>query len=348
MTFKVQNLLVVGFCLFTSVGYGSELFYAPGFCPRDSLKILVQNKSAEPEKWWTQVHENGVIRERYQEIDAKSEMKLAGSAFLPDDRGYSLKSANAGTLKFTALCEDQKVLLGSVTSPQVTHYLPAETTAVKISLLNLYLNSNIITLKAFDTTGELTEEKLILLGKHYETQNLKWIFKRAIARIEVSATARMHSEVFYGDDLKHSPPLVLTPMTLPTDNDKKYFMISTKGPSENGSFVIAMDDEETISIAREQIRNPELEKIVVARIATGVGLGINRNFQSKDKSPYSWTVTHVDSFGDFAHLDCDGSPDLVEERLQQRLSDGGRICFWRYRVVRELSPDEVRSGILKP
>ncbi|WP_413574592.1 hypothetical protein ACLVWU_10215 [Bdellovibrio sp. HCB290] len=348
MTSKAKNLLVVGFCLFSSIGYSAELFYVPGFCPRESLKILVQNKSAEPEKWWTQTHENGVIKERYQEIDAKSEMKLAGTAFLPDDRGFSLKAANAGALKFTALCEDQKILLGSVTSPQVTHYLPADTFALKLSLLNLYLNSNKVTLKAFDFNGALIEEKLVSLGKHYETQNLKWFLKRAVARIEVVASARVHTEVFFGDDLRQSPPVALSPMSLPTDETKKYFLISTKGPSENGSFVIAMDDEEVISTAREQIRNPELEKIVVARIAIGTGLGINRNFQSRDKSPYSWTVTHVDSFGDFAHLDCDGSPDLVEERLQQRLSEGGRICFWRYRVVRELTPVEVSSGLLAP
>ncbi len=69
-------------------------------------------------------------------------------------------------------------------------------------------------------------------------------------------------------------------------------------------------------------------------------------FFQKDKSPYSWSVNRVDAFADFAHIDCDGSPDITEERLMQKLNEGGRICFWRYRVVRELKAEEVSSGKL--
>ncbi|MEK2688614.1 BP74-related protein [Bdellovibrio sp. GT3] len=340
--------LIIGALLFNHAALAAETFYVPGFCPREDIKILVQNKSQEPEKWWTQVHMNGGVKERYQEIEAHSEMKIAGSAFLSDDRGFSLKAATAGALKFTAICEEQKILLSSVTSPQVTHYLPAGQTSVKMSLLNLYLKSIDVTLKSYDLAGVQLEEKSLRISTHYDTANLKWSFNRSVARIEIASSGRLHSEVFYGDDLKQSPPLALTPIPLEVDAGKKYFMISTKSPSENGSYVIGLDDSETIATAREQIQNPDLEKIVVARIALSPGLSVNRNFQARDKSPYSWNVTHVDSFGDFAHLDCDGNPDLVEERLQQRLSEGGRICFWRYRVVRELTPLEVSSGLLNP
>ncbi len=346
MLFKAQTTLVVGFLLSASVAQTAELFYAPGFCDPKALTVFVENKSSEPEKWWSQVHENGVIKEGYQEIDAKSEMKLAGADFLPDKRGFSVKAATANTLRFTLTCDTQKVLLSSVTSPQVTHYLPANTSSIKLSLLNLYLNSNDLTAKAFDSAGLVIEEKTLHFTKDYETQNLKWSLNRAISRIEITAPNRFHSEVFYSDDDKQSPPLALTPVRLPADISKKYFLISTKTPSENGSFVIGLDDEETIATAREQIHRPELEKIIVARIALGVGPVANRNFQARDKAPYSWNVTYVDAFGDFAHIDCDGNPDLVEERLQQRLNEGGRICFWRYRVVRELTPFEVSSGIL--
>ena len=94
-----------------------------------------------------------------------------------------------------------------------------------------------------------------------------------------------------------------------------------------------------------EIKNPMLAKIVVAGIELGNG-GFNRALLAKDKVPYSWSVYRVDAFADFAHIDCDGSPELVEERIAQRLSEGGRICFWRYRVVRELKPSEINSGSL--
>jgi hypothetical protein len=340
--------LVLSASIAAAPAYGAEVFYSPGFCDPKALTIFVQNKSSEAEKWWTQVHENGVIKEGYQELDAKSEMKIAGTDFLSEKRGFSVKAGNANTLRFTATCDSQKVLLNSATSPQVTHYLPFGISSVKLSLLNLYLNSNDVNLKAFDFNGVLIEEKPIHLGKHYETQNLKWNLSRPVGRIEASAINRFHSEIFYSDEEKQSPPLAMSPVRLPASESKKYFMISTKTPSENGSFVIALDDEETIATAREQIRRPELEKIVVARIALNNGPSINRNFQSRDKAPYSWNVTYVDAFGDFAHIDCDGNPDLVEERLQQRINEGGRICFWRYRVVRELTPSEVSTGVLNP
>lgn len=343
-----KTTLVAGLVLSASVADSAEVFYAPGFCDPKALTVFVQNKSSEAEKWWTQTHENGVIKEGYQELDAKSEMKVAGTDFLSDKRGFSVKAGNAGALRFTASCDAQKVLLSSTASPQVTHYLPAGISSVKLSVLNLYLNSSDVTLKAFDLSGLLVEEKTLHLAKHYETQNLKWNLNRIISRVEVSSTQRFHSEIFYGDEEKQSPPLAMSPVRLPADVSKKYFLISTKTPSENGSFVIALDDEETIATAREQIRRPELEKIVVARIGLNTGLGSNRNFQARDKAPYSWNVTYVDAFGDFAHIDCDGNPDLVEERLQQKINEGGRICFWRYRVVRELTPQEVSTGILNP
>ncbi|UYL08011.1 hypothetical protein B9G69_013250 [Bdellovibrio sp. SKB1291214] len=349
---KVKTTFVAGLVLSASIACSkadaAEVFYAPGFCDPKALTVFVQNKSAESEKWWTQVHENGAIKEGYQELDGKSEMKVAGTDFLSDKRGFSLKAGSANALRFTATCDSQKLLLSSTTSPQVTHYLPMGLSSVKLSVLNLYMNSSEVTLKAFDLSGLLIEEKTLHFTKHYETQNLKWNLNRLVARIEASSFQRFHSEIIYGDEEKQSPPLVMNPVRLPADISKKYFLISTKTPSENGSFVIALDDAETIATAREQIRRPELEKIVVARIALNTGPGINRNFQARDKAPYSWNVTDVDAFGDFAHIDCDGNPDLVEERLQQKINEGGRICFWRYRVVRELTPSEVSTGVLNP
>ncbi|MBO9668068.1 MAG: hypothetical protein J7501_14805 [Bdellovibrio sp.] len=347
MDFSTKVFILISMFFATSVARGAEIFYAPALCAPEEMMIFVANKTAEPQKWWTQVYHDGLVDEVFQEVDAKAEMKISGTSFWNGTQGFALKALNANTLRFTLTCPQQKMLLGSVTSPFATHYFPTGISALKLSLLNLYLNSNQVTLKAFDLSGALIEEKYLRLEKHYDTQNLKWILNRDVARVEISGAARLHSEIFFGDDERQSPPVAMTPATLQPDLNKKYFLVAAKGQSPNGSFVIALDDEEKIRTAREQITTPELEKIVVARIALGNDQH-NRAFNSRDKSPYSWSVTDVDAFADFAHIDCDGSPDLIEERLQQRLNEGGRICFWRYRVVRELSLPEVITGILKP
>jgi hypothetical protein len=45
----------------------------------------------------------------------------------------------------------------------------------------------------------------------------------------------------------------------------------------------------------------------------------------------------VSRFADFGHISCDGSPELVEERLMAWLKNP-HICFWSYRLERELRP----------
>ncbi|MGZ6395786.1 MAG: BP74-related protein, partial [Pseudobdellovibrionaceae bacterium] len=59
-------------------------------------------------------------------------------------------------------------------------------------------------------------------------------------------------------------------------------------------------------------------------------------------SPWSWQVVEAQNYADFAHISCDGTPALVEERLNSWLQEtGGTICFWNYRVVRELTLREL-------
>lgn len=242
-----------------------------------------------------------------------------------------------------------KFHIGDLTSPKVTHQFSTPVKTVKIYLLNLSLQTNSIKLKAYDAGGNFLGEKQTSTLKYYETITFKWSLPQPVARIEVEGQQRLSSVILYDDHSieKSVPAQVARPVPLSADPNKTYFLVSTKEARPEESFVIALDDSKMIETARDQIKFKDLEKIVVAGIELGHG-GFNRAFYSKDRSPYSWSVYRVDAFADFAYIDCDGSPDLVEERLMQRLNEGGRICFWRYRVTRELSLQEINSGYLIP
>ena len=344
------TLSIISFVTLSSApAHAADVVYVPDFCKPELLTLTVTNKTAQPQRLWTQVRFDQDVQETDYDIDAKAQIKISGEQFLRTPMAFSIKSWTANSLQIHASCEGGLSFpLSSVTSPTASHVLPAGTRTVKMHLLNLYLKANSMRVKAYGKSGAVLGEKSLRVDNYYDTQALKWSFTEDVRKIEVVGDARLSSLLFYDADgeFKNSPAVFAT-TPLAVDTTKTYFLVSTKTGRPDEAFVIALDDPAKIATAREQIKNPALEKIIVAGIELGHG-GYNRAFLARDKSPYSWSVNRVDAFADFAHISCDGSPDLTEERLLQKLNEGGRICFWRYRVVRELKPAEVSVGQLLP
>lgn len=351
MDFSIKTYIGIGsLILLTSLNAtASQIFYAPALCEPEELTLFVKNKSAEPQRLWAQLHYGDELDEINYDVDAKSEMKIRGTQFLPTKMAFSLKTWEKETLQITAVCKTGlKTVLTSQTSPVATHYVPSKATAVQLHVLNLYLKKQSIQLVAYASSGAIVGRKEILLEKYYDTNQMKWTLPENTARLEVRGEQRLHSLVHFdtATDYQQSPALP-TVVSQKVDPSKSYFLVSTRDAKPEEGFVIALDQADLIATAREQVKNKELHKIIVAGIELG-NAGYNRAMLAKDKAPYSWSVNRVDAFADFAHIDCDGSPDIVEERLGQRLNEGGRICFWRYRIVRELTAAEVNSGNLRP
>lgn len=334
--------------ILASSSFASEVFYAPSFCDPQNLRLEIQNLSRQPQRFWTQVRQGLELEEQHWDIEAGARLSVEGSEFLQASQAFSVKPWQDRTLQFSVRClEDSAIPLSSLTSPQVTHFFPRGTQTVKLHLTNLFLENQGVLLSAFDISGTLLEQKTVSLKNYYDTQAFKWNLARDVAKIEVHGDARLHSWIHYDTGIRDafSPAVSLKPVVLQPDLEKTYFLVSTRDATADESFVIGLTRQDQIDIARSQIKQIGFEKILVGRIAIGHGQE-NRNFFRPDKAPYSWSVLAVDAFADFAHISCDGSPELLEERLLQSLSDGGRICFWRYRVVRELTSTEVAQGVL--
>lgn len=324
----------------------SNVVYAPAFCEPSSLVISVKNKTSEAQQIWTQVRYDHDIQEKVHEVEPHEHLKIYGSSFLNEASGFSMKSWDRNALQVSANCNNnESITLTDFTSPLISHWVPAPTKTVKVHILNLFLKENSIKIKAFNRLGRLLEERKIVIEKHYDTQKFKWTLAEDVFRIDIEGQGRLHSWILYDNltEEKAAPAASLNPVSFTVDTAKTYFLVSTKNQNPAEAFVIALTDPKQILTARNQIQNKQLEKIIVGGIELGHG-GFNRAFADRDKSPYSWSVNRIDAFADFAHIDCDGSPNLTEERLLQKLSEGGRICFWRYRIVRELTPEEVASG----
>lgn len=328
-----------------------DVVYVPAYCPSENLQVHIKNTSSRYQRAWTQFRADDELIEKHFDLEPRQEIKISGSDFLMADRGFSLKAFEPQTLQYQLSCDSHAAAVpSSITSPQVQHKFPLGTRSVKIHLLNLFLKSNTIQLNAYSAHNTLVDHKEISLENYYDTRSFKWDFPSPVQRIEIQGVERLHSFVFYEDLRGHEKQSLSVALSIPklnADPTKTYFLVSTKETSPQESFVIALADPHLIKMAREQIHNPGFEKIIVAGIELGHG-NYNRAFSAKDRAPYSWSVHRVDAFADFAHIDCDGSPDLTEERLYQKLNEGGRICFWRYRVTKELTHQEVVNGMLKP
>jgi hypothetical protein len=352
MDFSIKSALTLGL-LATVASFqakASEIVYAPAFCEPRLLQLTVFNQTNQHQAFWTQVRSGDDILEELYELNPKEQIVVKGSNFLNTSSAFSVKFWSKNSLRIQASCSGYSSFpLNQTTSPKVEHWLPGPGKTIKLHITNLFIKNNIVSLKALNSVGAVVEEKQVVIDKYYDTQILKWKLPASASHVAVEAEERIHSIVFYEENNleKASPGVSLNPVPLTVDASKTYFLVSTKDAQPTESFVIALDNPQMINTAREQIRNKDLEKIVIGGIELGNG-GFNRAFSAKDKSPYSWSVYRVDAFADFAHIDCDGTPDLTEERLLKKLNEGGRICFWRYRVVRELSPTEVSSGKLIP
>ena len=194
MEFRLKTIigvLLLG-TLFHQPAVAAETFFAPASCKPDDLSIVVINESKEVQKLWTQVREKNDIDEIQYAVEAHSKLRISGADFLKSAQSFSVKSLANNSVQVLLQCADagSEVYLSSYTSPHLVHNLPTPSTNLKISLLNLFLKSNLITLRAFDSAGVVIEEKSIALQDFYDTESLKWILARPASSLEVIAEER--------------------------------------------------------------------------------------------------------------------------------------------------------------
>lgn len=109
------------------------------------------------------------------------------------------------------------------------------------------------------------------------------------------------------------------------------------------TFTVLISDQKLIDKARLQLMQPQLEKMVFAKIQKGHNYQ-NRNLASVTKSFWNWSVTEVTNIADIGSTACNGLPQTVDDRIDSWSTDPGRICFWTYRIKREVPAAEIATG----
>ena len=161
---------------------------------------------------------------------------------------------------------------------------------------------------------------------------------QAYSSVKVSSKNRLPAMVAnknFIQPLRFSAPSVLEP------EDGAYFLLSNSRKSE--SFVVKITEPGQIKDARDQMQNLQRSKLLNGRILPG-NQDFNRNWNHSNRAPWGWSVTEVNGFADFCHIDLDGSPSSVDQFLNLWMNKGGIICFWDYKIERELTAEQVATG----
>ncbi len=342
MHFGIKTVVVLSASIF---GWNNlakaESFFSPSLCETSQASLIAKNISNKPQAFWIQL--KNPEREVRFEINSQVQIQIPSIAFLDSAQAFSIRTWTDGNIQFTWQCENLKTRLTSQISPSL-EYKVLNKTHYELNIMNVSPLANEIELRFLNFDRQTIASKKITLQKYYETQMLEIETPANTVYLQIQGMARLHSWLQFQSQILTASVVFRAQLSPPTQ--KSYFLASTRPSTSNKndeSFVVSIEESQMIEQARQQIANPNLEKIMVGRIGPGNG-GYNRSFHEKDRSPYSWSVTDVDSFTDFALNDCDGTPDYVEGQLLQRLDEGGRICFWRYRILRELSWSEVQRG----
>jgi hypothetical protein len=322
--------------LFHNLSFG-KIIYWPEAC--ESGQIKIKNNSPQTVSVWLQKF-SPLLENETEFSVAPQALTIIKTEKSSDHDRFSLLTLSKASMIVTYDC-------GGTTYPSSSAdngilLFKRRSHSNKLWIRNLFSGLNHLKVEILDAKKNVIESSVLSLSlsesltkKLSEASN--WEYLRIGSSYKFSA-------FLIGDDETIGPQSI-EPFESSVESGGHYFLIGPRtGDSDN--FVVRVDKPELLEKARLQLKNPSLEKIVFAKIQKD-HQGINRNFNSNG-SFWSWSATEVTGFGDFGSTSCNGHPQMLEDRLDAWLENPGQICFWSYRVKRELTSEEISKGTLNP
>lgn len=315
----------------------AEVLRWPQLCLQGKLQIT--NSTRQNVRAWLQKFSQATRTETEILVNANSTMNLAVSASNSEDRFTLLHFANPqNSLSAVLLCDDQRFPAHSLEGGLLT-FKKSDLDENKIWLQNLFSSLNTIHIEALDRFNKVISTKKITLQAFEQLNDKSFDSDLDWTSLRLSADNRFSA--FNLTTAGSTNPNKIEIQKSETDANAHYFLIAPRD-GNGDSFVARITSSEMVQRARQLVAHPELEKMLFATIEKG-HQGFNRNWSKKEKSFWSWSVTNVTNFADIGSTACNGMPQMVEDDVDQWVQDPGRICFWNYRVKKELTPNEVAA-----
>lgn len=340
----MKPLLWVGlWAAFTTASAHAENFYSPLLCPVSNTYMQVDNATSEAQSFWFQKLGKTPFDEAYGEVKAQGSLSFPLSDYpYTSETAIAVKTQAPG-LTFSARCKDSTLRwkLENQVSPWKHLDVTVDDYLLNLNLSNLSQQDNVLEISFESPRGVLARQTLTLPAEfknHTQLLNLPY----GTRIISIHGKGRWTGKVL--NEISQEVPLHEETLQLAQAPRVRYFLFASLYPDTTENFAVPMDEPSLIQQTLEQIRDPLSARLLVARIEKSLA-GTNRDFSSATKTPWSWRVIQAQNYADFAHISCNGTPQIVEERLNAwMLETGGTICFWNYRVVRELNPWEITQS----
>lgn len=340
-TVRLPALLLLLAPLLAPLRAHGEADYAPQICPASELELEVRNPGSEPEPFWLQVREDGrLVQEIADEANPGETLRRAGADFLAGAQTFSVRQRGS-RLRFTLNCAGS-VALTPATSPRADFDLRGQRAPLLVRVQNLHHSAQLVAVRFLAADGRVLAETSLALPKSYVSVENKLEIPAGAARLRLDGEARLNSRLLNSTDLREIPALTPVPAEIHVPASRAYFLLTNDGASE--SFVVSTDNADLADQARDLIRRKSY-KITFALAEAAPAANENRDFVSAGAPPWSWRAKELYGFNDLGHQDCSGSPSMLEDRVvagAERM-----ICFWSFRLRRELTADEVRTGLLR-
>lgn len=318
----------------------AKVLYWPDFCNTGTLQVT--NTGSKEKFVWLQKFDDQLQSETELAVGAQSTLNVHVEKIHDTERNSLLYYDSTSELKARFTCNNEGHTTSLFDGGLLT-YKRTSSNHHKIWLQNIYSDINDIKIKILDKQTQLIKELSISLSKS-ETKAISLDSYNNWQNIQISSLHKFSSFLLSGRGSEK--PALSEPVKTEIDQNASYFLVGSRS-GEDDTFVVKITDEKLIAQARQLIKNPSTEKIVFAQIKKD-HQGFNRNFNNSSKSLWSWSTSEVTSFGDFGSTSCNGHPQIIEDRVDSWVEYPGRICFWDYRLKKELSIEEVQTGKLKP
>lgn len=322
----------------TSVSVEAKVLFWPDLCTSPTL--IVENKTALEKNFWLQRFSADDLDETEYVLTSKQTLKIDLTKQTEAERSALLHFNEANALSVQYECEGVTYPATDLDGADLT-YKKIQNRHPKLWMQNTFTGRNAVQVDYRDAAMKVLKGRTIQLDSQ-ETLSLvedsiNWSY------VTVSSTNRLISYLL--DETGSSPAVKTVSHVSTPETDGTYFLVNSKN-SDDDSFVVKITDAKLIEKARYYAQHPETEKIVFATVEKD-HQGFNRNMSLKTKPLWSWSTTAVTGFGDFGSTSCNGQPQELEDRVDRWIGGVGNICFWSYRIKRELTSTEVSGRLPK-
>ncbi len=333
--------------LFFPLQLFAENFYLNDFCESKNLTLEVRNLTDDAVPVWIEILKGDVWEEHFFLTQARGTEMIRWSSLFDKARPARIKTTSSA-VKMIAHClySNKPVHLELSSNNQTQLYFMiknlSSTSPLIFNFINLFPGPQKVKIIQLDKDKNEIHQSEVFLEKYFENTPYSFVKAQKAHFVVVQAEARVSTTLLQEEKstvAQINPFYVGNAFASKPIQSKRYFLVGQKYNQQDG-FIIALDDTKLIDQFLEQLRRPELEKIIFANAVVSKK-SYNRNINNPLSPPYSWEIQNVSTLGDFGPIGCDGSPDLFEDHILEKINQGASLCFWKFRVLRELAINEV-------